>query len=259
MHVCVFSNQFTPFVLAQKIFLVQDDSAARRLRTMLGAADRGTWKPVAACLCRDHLSFPKQVFRFGRPVGLPPLIYRLGPGAADDPQDGPGKRGRQPGRSSAQRRQKPLISCGNQRTARTMARHTTEDTPAADWLRPTRCKSPDSRCESVALCACILPSHRGPPCNGGLSSRRLAPLRYRLTHTVPVARGFYIPFILPHPWALPSRCGVRLHHAINAAVSNFLRAGPGGREQGFCRRKLLRQKGPWPFLFKHPNSDLLEV
>lgn len=63
---------------------MQDASAAQRLRTMLGTADRSTWKPVAACLCRNHLSFPEQVFGFGRPVGLPPLVYRLGPGAADD-------------------------------------------------------------------------------------------------------------------------------------------------------------------------------
>lgn len=61
-------------------------------------------------------------------------------------------------------------------------------------LCPTQCNSPGSRRGGQpSLLVCSLPSH-GLTHNGGLSSRRLAPLRCILALTVPVAWGLATPF-----------------------------------------------------------------
>ena len=63
-------------------------------------------------------------------------------------------------------------------------------------LCPTQCNSPGSRRGGqTSLLVCSLPSH-GLTHNGGLSSRRLTPLRCILALTVPVVRGLATPFLL---------------------------------------------------------------
>lgn len=70
-------------------------------------------------------------------------------------------------------------------------------------LCPTQCNSPGSRRGGQpSLLVCSLPSH-GLTHNGGLSSRRLTPLRCILALTVPVVRGLATPFPsmpTPGPW-----------------------------------------------------------
>ena len=85
----------------------------------------------------------------------------------------------------------------------------TESAPAA--IRPTQCNSPGSRRGGqTSLLVCSLPSH-GLPHNGGLSSRRLTPLRCILALTVPVVRGLATPFLLCRRLARGGLYGRRRH------------------------------------------------
>ena len=69
-------------------------------------------------------------------------------------------------------------------------------------LCPTQCNSPSSRRGGqTSHLVCSLPSH-GLTHNGGLSSRRLSPLRCILALTVPVVRGLATPFLLWPPATL---------------------------------------------------------
>lgn len=85
----------------------------------------------------------------------------------------------------------------------------TESAPAA--IRPTQCNSPGSRRGGqTSLLVCSLPSH-GLTHNGGLSSRRLSPLRCILALTVPVVRGLATPFLLCRRLARGGLYGRRRH------------------------------------------------
>lgn len=68
------------------------------------------------------------------------------------------------------------------------------------WLAP----------RGTALLVCSLPSH-GLTHNGGLSSRRLSPLRCILALTVPVVRGLATPFLLCRRLARGGLYGRRRH------------------------------------------------
>lgn len=78
-------------------------------------------------------------------------------------------------------------------------------------LCPTQCNSPGSRRGGqTSLLVCSLPSH-GLTHNGGLSSRRLSPLRCILALTVPVVRGLATPFLLCRRLARGGLYGRRRH------------------------------------------------
>lgn len=85
----------------------------------------------------------------------------------------------------------------------------TESAPAAtlsytmqfSWLAPRG---------QTSLLVCSLPSH-GLTHNGGLSSRRLTPLRCILALTVPVVRGLATPFLLCRRLARGGLYGRRRH------------------------------------------------
>lgn len=78
-------------------------------------------------------------------------------------------------------------------------------------LCPTQCNSPGSRRGGQpSLLVCSLPSH-GLTHNGGLSSRRLSPLRCILALTVPVVRGLATPFLLCRRLARGGLYGRRRH------------------------------------------------
>ena len=85
----------------------------------------------------------------------------------------------------------------------------TESAPAAtmsytmqfSWLAPRG---------QTSLLVCSLPSH-GLTHNGGLSSRRLSPLRCILALTVPVVRGLATPFLLCRRLARGGLYGRRRH------------------------------------------------
>lgn len=78
-------------------------------------------------------------------------------------------------------------------------------------LCPTQCNSPGSRRGGqTSLLVCSLPSH-GLTHNGGLSSRRLTPLRCILALTVPVVRGLATPFLLCRRLARGGLYGRRRH------------------------------------------------
>lgn len=78
-------------------------------------------------------------------------------------------------------------------------------------LCPTQCNFPGSRRGGqTSLLVCSLPSH-GLPHNGGLSSRRLTPLRCILALTVPVVRGLATPFLLCRRLARGGLYGRRRH------------------------------------------------
>lgn len=78
-------------------------------------------------------------------------------------------------------------------------------------LCPTQCNSPGSRRGGQpSLLVCRLPSH-GLTHNGGLSSRRLSPLRCILALTVPVVRGLATPFLLCRRLARGGLYGRRRH------------------------------------------------
>lgn len=78
-------------------------------------------------------------------------------------------------------------------------------------LCPTQCNSPGSRRGGqTSLLVCSLPSH-GLTHNGGLSSRRLSPLRCILALTVPVVRGLATPFLLCRRLAHGGLYGRRRH------------------------------------------------
>ena len=64
--------------------------------------------------------------------------------------------------------------------------------------------------EQYSLLVCSLPSH-GLTHNGGLSSRRLSPLRCILALTVPVVRGLATPFLLCRRLARGGLYGRRRH------------------------------------------------
>lgn len=78
-------------------------------------------------------------------------------------------------------------------------------------LCPTQCNSPGSRRGGQpSHLVCSLPSH-GLTHNGGLSSRRLTPLRCILALTVPVVRGLATPFLLCRRLARGGLYGRRRH------------------------------------------------
>lgn len=78
-------------------------------------------------------------------------------------------------------------------------------------LCPTQCNSPGSRRGGqTSRLVCSLPSH-GLTHNGGLSSRRLSPLRCILALTVPVVRGLATPFLLCRRLARGGLYGRRRH------------------------------------------------